>query len=131
MEGIKPQQRDSYSAIIRPAEGKLFSKNQSRRVGSQRRTVITRAWYCPYTHLTHPLCIHTPRCLLSLSHSLSLSRSFSLSLTHTPHHPGVVVWGDPCNQSQSPLPDREVLTLISSGWSGASGIGNIEMEREW
>lgn len=51
MKGIKWQQRDSYSAIIRPAECKLFSNNQEAR-NKQDSSVITRAWCCsrPHTH---------------------------------------------------------------------------------
>lgn len=50
MEGIKWQQRDSYSAIIRPAECKLFSNNQEAR-SKRDSPVITKAWFC--IKLTH------------------------------------------------------------------------------
>lgn len=45
MEGIKWQQRDSYSAIMHPAECKLFFNNQEAR-SKRDRAVITRAWCC-------------------------------------------------------------------------------------
>lgn len=45
MEGIKWQQRDSYSAIICPVEYKLFFNNQED-WSKQDSTVITKAWCC-------------------------------------------------------------------------------------
>lgn len=45
MEGIKLQQRDSYSAIIYPVEYKLFFNNQED-WSKQDSTVITKAWFC-------------------------------------------------------------------------------------
>ena len=58
MEGIKWQQRDSYSAIIRPAECKLFSNNQEAR-SKRDSAVITRAWCCMELH-THTHTLVTP-----------------------------------------------------------------------
>lgn len=84
MEGIKWQQRDSYSAIICPAECKLFSNNQEAR--SKRESAVITIACCCFKRIH----IHTGH-TASTSHILylslvSLSQDFVFAHFHLPSH---------------------------------------------
>lgn len=84
MEGIKWQQRDSYSAIICPAECKLFSNNQEAR-SKRESAVITIACCCFKRIHIHTGHTASTRHILYLS-LVSLAQDFVFAHFHLPSH---------------------------------------------
>lgn len=84
MEGIKWQQRDSYSAIICPAECKLFSNNQEAR-SKRDSAVITIACCCFKRIHIHTGHTASTRHILYLS-LVSLAQDFVFANFRLPSH---------------------------------------------